>query len=252
MDIKTSCWKCYQRRFEWEALKFCILVSSKSSSQQFVLRENTEWGSVMSWFRLEECEQLLHGRAEPTRIWQTDIATSWGTLSFCSSLAGQSRLWILPFEGWDKFNSVSIKNSTSHLSTFTNSFTISDGGQEASSGLGLARTEVWAAFQQNWKSITVKEIHKDHSSVTEIRGCDYTFSYHAHILGMPQRDGRDLLGGGGKRAKQIKLARGMDSNDSASNLSHIIYLKRFEHLDKKNDAKFLDIFKVDTSIWGYI
>lgn len=69
---------------------------------------------------------------------------------------------------------------------------------------------------------------------------------------MPQRDRRDMLGGGGKRAKQIKLARGMDSNDSASNLSHIIYLKRFEHLDKKNDAKFLDIFKVDTSIWGYI
>lgn len=39
-------------------------------------------------------------------------------------------------------------------------------------------------------------------SITEIRGCDYTFSYHAHILGMPQRDGRAMwpcwkVGGGG-------------------------------------------------------
>lgn len=42
----------------------------------------------------------------------------------------------------------------------------------------------------------------------------------------------------------------MDSIDSTSNLSHIKYFKKFEHSDKKNDANFLAIIKVDISIWS--
>lgn len=42
----------------------------------------------------------------------------------------------------------------------------------------------------------------------------------------------------------------MDLKDSSSKLAYIKSLKRFKYLDKKNDANFLNIFKVINSTWS--
>lgn len=146
-----------------------------------------------------------------TSSWQgrvyKDLANR--NLHILGALKGQSGFGILPFEKWDKFNTVSIKNCTSHLSTFTYSFIVSDGGQDASSGLGLGRTEVTAPFRQYQKNVTGKAIHITlvslkwegvitlSSSMNTSLGCprERDMSFEGHVM---------LLGGGAEKGRANK------------------------------------------------
>lgn len=49
MDVKTCCWKCNQRRFEWEALKSCIFWSV-----QKVQANSLSWGKPLSAVHVNE------------------------------------------------------------------------------------------------------------------------------------------------------------------------------------------------------
>lgn len=202
---------------------------------------------------LEECKKRLHRRMGSTRSWQTDISTSWGTVSLFQPCSSK---WVLDLAIGR------VREIQYHLNqelyfpcpTFTDSFTISNGGQDASSGLGLGRKR-WQQLLGSIKTALLYGNPQRSLHVTETRGCDDTFSFQAHLLRMPQRDCSPLrdrrrcweVWRG--RAKQTKLTGAMDSKDSVSKLSPIKYLKRFKYLAKKNDGNVLDIFNVNNRNW---
>lgn len=142
----------------------------------------------MTW--LARRRPLLHERLQPFTNLHILGGGGWeGALNFCSSLASQRGFWILPFEKWAKFNTVSIEHCVSPLSTFTHSFSVSDGGQGVSSGLRLGRTEgdpLWAAPTRLYGCL--ETVCEDHSQITDSRGCDFTPASRAHILGARLKD----------------------------------------------------------------
>lgn len=181
----------------------------------------------MTW--LARRRPLLQERLQPFTNLHILGGGGWeGALNFCSSPASQRGFWILPFEKWAKFNIVSIEHCVSPLSTFTHSFSVSDGGQGASSGLRLGRTEgppLGSTNKAVWVRQSVKATPRSltQEGVTSLRPPVHTSSGHAwRMWGAAGR-----WGGKGK-ANRMNTRNGF--KDSVSKLSQIQCLERFKYL----------------------
>lgn len=193
----------------------------------------------MTW--LARRRPLLHERLQPFTNLHILGGGGWeGALNFCSSLASQRGFWILPFEKWAKFNTVSIEHCVSPLSTFTHSFSVSDGGQGVSSGLRLGRTEgdpLWAAPTRLYGWDSLWRPLPDHwlKRVWLHSGLPCT-----HPWGTLEGRGHVLLEGGEEKAKQTERTWGMDSKTLSLNFH------------KYNPWKGLNICKEWYPLFGYV
>ena len=121
-------------------MKFCVLERVKNPRQRFILRETFKGVQVTGVNWLEECAQLLHSRAESTRIWQMEISISWGLWVVRGALVPQCvpcclRSWCCgardPGVGWSRgFKVHSAANCPCACGRFADLLPLETGGTE--------------------------------------------------------------------------------------------------------------------------